>query len=329
MPVPSHSGSDNPRLGIAFILVGMSCISIQDMLVKQLSDSYPLHQLVFARSVIGICASLVILQFEGGFPALKTRQAGLHLLRCLLVVFANMAFFAGLAIMPLADATALFYVAPLFITLLSIPFLGEKVGVRRLAAVVVGFLGVLVMLRPGVDFAEVSPGRPLLLLPVVAAFAYACMQILTRRLGLASTASAMAIYNQSTFILVGLGFWAIAGDGRFAEGTENESLTFLLRAWAWPSDDDWISFGVLGLMSGAIGYCLSQAYRSADAAVIAPFEYVAIPLAILLGWLAFAELPDIGILAGAALIVLSGVYVFLRERRTGSPAAGRRPVRRL
>lgn len=329
MTGPATGSIDNARRGIAFILIGMSCISVNDMLVKQLSDSYPLHQTVFIRSVVGIVFSLVVLQFEGGFRALKTRNPGLHLLRCCFIVFANMAFFAGLAAIPLADATALFFVAPLFITLLSIPFLGEKVGVRRISAVVVGFLGVLIMLRPGADLAQAPANRLILLLPVVAAFSYACMQILTRRLGVSSPASAMSVYIQSTFIIVGFAFWAIAGDGRYAEGLESESLIFLLRAWAWPEGDDWIRFGVLGLMSGAIGYCLSQAYRSADAATIAPFEYVAMPMAIVMGWVAFGELPDIWVIAGAALIIASGVYVFLRERQRARPVASRRTMRRL
>lgn len=327
MAAPHASPNDNPRLGIAFIVVGMSCVSINDMLVKQLSDGYPLHQTVFLRSIIGICVSLIILQFEGGFPSLRTRQIGLHVLRCLCLVFANMAFFAGLAVIPLADSTALFFVAPLFITLLSIPFLGEKVGVRRIGAVAVGFLGVLIIVRPGVDMGDAGPSWTILLLPVAAAFAYACMQILTRRLGAASTASAMSVYTQSAFIVVGLGFWAIAGDGRFAEGVENKSLIFLLRAWAWPTSDDWVRFGVLGLMSGSIGYCLSRAYRSADAAVIAPFEYVAMPLAILLGWAVFGELPDVWVIVGAALIIASGVYVFLRERKQARPTPGGRKTR--
>lgn len=329
MRAPVSSRSDNPRLGIALVVFGMAFISVNDMLVKQLSDSYPLHQMVFLRSAVAIVFSLTVLQFEGGFAALKTRQIGLHALRCLCIVMANMAFFVGLAAVPLADATALFFVAPLFITLLSIPFLGEKVGVRRIVAVLVGLAGVLVMLRPGVETPDAAPDRLILLLPVAAAFAYACMQILTRRLGAASTASAMSVYIQATFILVGLGFWAVAGDGRYAEGLEDESLIFLLRAWTWPTDADWRLFLLLGAMSGMIGYCLSQAYRSADAATIAPFEYIAMPFAIFWGWSAFGDLPDIWVIAGATLIVGSGVYVFLRERKRARPVASRGPTRRI
>ena len=318
----------NAKLGISFILLGMLCISVNDMVIKQLSGDYPLHQLIFVRSTIGITFSLVILQFEGGFAKLRTRQPGLHLLRGLLIVGANMAFFAALAVIPLADATALFFVAPLFITLLSIPILGERVGLRRLSAVLVGFAGVLIMLRPGVDSTGEAPDRLILLLPIVAALAYAGMQILTRRLGVASTASAMAVYIQGTFLLVSLCFWAIAGDGRYAQGLENQSAVFLLRAWTWPAEGDGLWFILLGLMSGVIGYSLSQAYRSADAATIAPFEYVALPLAVMWGWLIFGHLPDLWVSAGILLIAGPGVYVFLREKQRARPLASGRPVRR-
>lgn len=318
---------NDPKVAIAFILLGMACISVNDMLIKQLSGAYPLHQIILVRSAIGLAVSLVILQFEGGFAKLKTRRVSLHVLRGLLVVIGNLTFYAALAAIPLADATALYFVAPLFITLLSIPFLGEKVGVRRLAAVVVGFIGVLIALRPGFGGAG-GPGLLVMLLPVVAAFAYACMSILTRRLGGASTASALAIYIQTTFIVVSLAFGLIAGDGRFAEGLESESLIFLLRPWVWPAEGDLIWFLLLGLISGIVGYSLSQAYRSADAATVAPFEYVALPLAILWGWLIFGELPDIWVSLGIVLIAGSGLFVFLRERQKQRQIASRSPLGR-
>ncbi|MGI9508706.1 MAG: DMT family transporter [Geminicoccaceae bacterium] len=320
---------NSPGLAIVFIVLAMTCISINDMLIKFLSGDYPLHQMVFLRSALGILFSLVILQFEGGFRLLRTDQGWLHLLRGLCIVGANMAFFAAIAVMPLADATALFFVAPLFITILAIPFLGERVGVRRLGAVGFGFLGVLIMLRPSGLGAETKPDLWILLLPIAAAFGYACMQILTRKLGVASRASAMAIYLQATFIAVSLIFWAIAGDGRFAEGIENKSAIFLLRAWRWPSGDDWWPFLLLGGMSAVIGYALSQAYRLADAAAIAPFEYTALPLSIFWGWVMFGDFPDRWVLSGIAMIAAAGVYVFARERKKSSTIAGARPLRRV
>ncbi|MGI9524926.1 MAG: DMT family transporter [Hyphomicrobiaceae bacterium] len=327
-PDQSVGFQNRTSLGIGFILVGMFCISVNDMLIKQLSGSYPLHEMVFVRSAIGILFSLLILQFEGGIRMLRTDKPGLHIVRGLFIVAANMSFFAALAAMPLAEATAMFFVAPLFITLLSIPFLGESVGVRRLSAVVVGFIGVLVMLRPGSFVAQPTADQIILVLPIFAAFAYACMQILTRRLGVSSTASAMAIYIQVTFVVVSLGFWCVAGDGQYAEGLENRSALFLLRAWTYPSQSDWPWFILLGFTSAIIGYSLSQAYRSADAATIAPFEYVALPMSIMWGWAIFGELPDVWVAVGICLIGGAGFYVFLREKQKARPVAGRRPVRR-
>ncbi len=310
--------------GIAFILVAVFCMSVNDMTIKILSGDYPLHQMVFVRSAIGICFSLAILQAEGGVRQLKTDRPGLHVLRGLLIVIANMAFFAALAALPLATATALFFVAPLLITLLSVPFLGETVGPRRMAAVIVGFLGVLVMQRPWAEPGEV--GRLVLVLPLVAALAYASMQVLTRRLRASALASVMAIYIQGMFLIVGALFWLVAGDGRFAEGLESESLIFLLRAWVWPTAEDWPLFLLIGLMSAVIGYSISEAYRSADAAAVAPFEYLALAMAIFWGWAVFGELPGPEVMAGIALVAGAGLYVFLREGRRGAP---RRPHPRL
>lgn len=308
----SHAGAAG---GIALIVLAMFFISVNDMLVKLLSSTYPLHQIVLVRSAIGIGFSLTILQFEGGFASLRTQRLGLHAVRAMCLVVANMAFFAGLAVIPLADATALFFVAPLFITVLSIAILGEKVGPRRLAAVVIGFIGVLIMLRPGSDTSGLAASRIVLMLPVIGALAYALMQILTRQLATTASASVMAVYVQGTFIAIGIMFWLVAGDGRFAEGLSNPSLVFLLRAWSWPSADAWMSLTVLGLTSAVIGYSLAQAYRSANAATIAPFEYTAMPMSIFWGWLIFGHLPDAWVGTGIALIALAGIYVFVRERQ--------------
>lgn len=319
---------NNPPVAIAYILAGMVFISLNDVLIKQLSGDYPLHQMVFVRSAIGIAFSLLLVQFEGGFGILKTRTPFLHLLRGLLVVLANMTYFTALAVMPLADATALFFVAPLFITLLSIPLLGEKVGMRRISACAVGFAGVLIMVYAGAEGTRGSSHPAVLLLPVLAAFFYALMQILTRRLGIESKASAMAVYIQGTFLLVSAGFWVVAGDGRYAAGVGHESLVFLLRAWVWPAPgDEWL-FLTLGVTSAAIGYSLSRAYKSASAATVAPFEYVALPLAIIWGWAIWTEVPANATYAGIALIVGAGLYVFLRERVKNRRVAARRPMRR-
>jgi len=300
---------------IVFILVGMLAISVNDMLIKQLSGGYPLHQIVFTRSAIGICFGLILVQMEGGFSILKTDRPVLHIIRGLVVVISNMSFFVALAVIPLADATALFFAAPLFITVLSIPVLGEKVGPLRMGAVVVGFIGVIIMQRPWQSSETLQADRIVLLLPVLAALTYAALQLMTRKLGATSKASALAVYIQAMFIVVSLGFYLVAGDGRFAEGSDNASIQFLLRAWTWPAEGDWIYLIGLGLSSAVIGYCLSAAYRTADAATVAPFEYVGLPLAVFWGWLIWSDLPDWEVWVGMALIMASGLFVFLREQQ--------------
>ena len=324
----TQTASQNPAAGIGIILVGMLAISLNDMLIKFLSGGYPLHQMVFTRSAIGICFSLIFVQFEGGWGILKTKTPGLHLLRGVMIVVANMSFFAALAALPLAETTAIFFVAPLMITLLSIPVLGEKVGPLRIGAVLVGFIGVVIMTRPWASGAERDAPFYIYLLPVLGAFTYAVNQVLTRKLGVASKASALAVYVQVVFIITSLCFWVVAGDGHFVEGVENPSLIFLLRAWVMPEGTDVYLFLGLGLNSAIIGYTLAQAYRMADAATIAPFEYVGLPLAIFWGYVMWGDLPSPVVVAGITLILGSGLFVFLRERQRNRPLISRKRVHR-
>lgn len=304
-----------PGLGIIFVLIGIFAISVNDMMIKQLSGGYPLHQLVFLRSAIGLLFSLALVQWEGGWGILRTKHPIQHTLRGLAVVVSNMTYFAALAVMPLADTTALFFVAPLMITLLSIPFLGEKVGPMRMGAVIVGFVGVIIMQRPWESGESLNVSRVVLLLPIFAAFTYAVMQLMTRKLGSTAKASAMSVYIQATFIAVSLGFYLVAGDGRFAEGSDNPSVQFLLRAWITPDAQDWPYLIALGLNASIVGYCLSQAYRLADAGTVAPFEYLGLPLAVLWGWMFWSELPSWEVWTGMALIAGSGMFVFFREQQ--------------
>lgn len=310
--------TDTPQnragLAIGFILMGVLGISINDMLIKQLSGGYPLHQIVFWRSGVGILFGLMFVQLEGGLHLLRTDQKVLHALRGLLIVISNMAFFLALAALPLADVTALFFVAPLFITLLSIPFLGEKVGVLRLGAVMFGFAGVLIMQRPWADGDTLEVSRLVLALPILAAFTYAMNQIMTRKLGVKAKASVLSVYIQATFLVVSVGFYLVAGDGRFVGPDAGTSATFLLRAWVQPQMFDVWVFCALGLNGALIGYCLSAAYRMASAATIAPFEYIGLLLAVFWGYVIFDTLPNTEVWIGISMILGAGLFVFLRER---------------
>ena len=303
-------------IGALSALAAVFCFSINDMAVKFLSGGYALHQVVLIRSLIGLVVLLAfVMPFAGGLAALATRRIGMHLLRAACVVFANMTFFLGLAALPLAEGVALFFVSPLVITLFSVLFLKETVGPRRWAAIAAGFLGVLVVLRPGT-----AVFQPAALLPVAAAVGYAGLHMLTRVIGRTESALAMSFYIQLSFVGVSAAMGLALGDGRLA-GTGDASLDFLFREWVRPAPADWAVLVAIGLASAFGGYFISQAYRVAEAAVVAPFEYLAMPLAVLWGLAVFGEWPDGVALAGIALIVASGLFLVWREARASRGAA--------
>jgi len=294
--------------GILCALTAWFTFSLNDVGIKFLSGDYALHQIVLVRSTIGLLLTLAILvPLEGGYANLKTSVPLLHITRGLCVVIANMCFFVSLASLELPVATAIFFVAPLFITALSVVVLGEQVGPRRWIAVMVGLLGVVIMLRPGTSSFVWAA-----LLPLLAAAAYATLQMLTRKIGFRDKASTMSFYIQLVFVVVCSLFGLIAGDGEMAGGN-NPSTDFLLRAWRWPVLIDWVIMIGLGVATAFGGYLISQAYRMSEAAVIAPFEYLAVLLALFWGAVIFDETPDLVSWIGIALILSSGLYVFWRE----------------
>ncbi|MCR9149618.1 MAG: DMT family transporter [Rhodobacteraceae bacterium] len=318
--MPSAPSLSPAMIGSASALAAVVCFSINDTAVKFLSDGYALHQVVLLRSVIGMAILLAVLMpLAGGARALRTRRLGMHLLRAACVVFANMTFFLGLAALPLAEGVALFFVSPLIITVFSVIFLKEQVGPRRWAAIAVGFVGVLVVLRPGTEVFQ-----PAALLPIAAAVGYAGLHMLTRYIGKTESALALSFYIQLSFIVISGGLGLFMGDGRFS-GTGDASLDFLFRAWTVPEPSDWLVLLLVGAASSFGGFFISQAYRVAEAAVVAPFEYVAMPLAVLWGLLVFGEWPDAVAVAGIALILASGLYMIWREARLRRATAPQTP----
>jgi len=310
-------------LGIVCVVGAVSIFSIQDTTIKWLSDGYPLHEIVFIRAVVAMCFTLAIfVPLEGGFRNLLSPRWPLHLLRGFSIVIGNSCFFAGLASLPLAEAVAIFFMAPLFITLLSVPMLGEKIGLHRGLAIVIGLCGVLVIIRPGSATYQIAA-----LLPLAGALAYALLQMMTRKLGLAEKASTMAFYIQFMFLMASSGMWLVAGDGRFG-GTDNASLEFLLRAWVWPSPGDLGIMLAIGSLNAFGGYLISQGYRVAEAGLVAPFEYVAMPLSILWSVLIWNIWPDGMTWLGIALICGAGLYVVYRETVRGRKIVSERPMPR-
>jgi drug/metabolite transporter (DMT)-like permease len=233
----------------------------------------------------------------------------MHAIRVGFVLVSNVTYFMGLAVLPLADAVAISFVSPLIITALSVPFLGERVGPRRWAAVAVGMAGVVVMMRPGEGAVSWAA-----LLVLVAAFSYACVNLMTVRMKATESALTLSFWVQMAFLVSSLCVGVVAGDGRFA-GSSDPMISFLLRGWQWPPPADWPAFLATGLSVAIGGLMIAQAYRLAPASTIAPFEYASVPMAVFWGVVVFGTWPDAVAWTGIALIVGAGVYALMREAR--------------
>ncbi|MDA8577571.1 DMT family transporter [Rhodobacteraceae bacterium] len=316
--------SDQARLSILCVMGASLAFSLNDITVKYFTDSLPLHEVILFRSLFGM--AFILFLFGRGVSLktmFSTRRLSRHILRGLSVVVANFAFFAGLAALPLAEASAIFFIAPLLITGFSAFFLGEYVGVWRWTALLVGLLGVLIIVKPGSAAFQWA-----VILPLLSAIAYATLHTITRSMGLAESPITMSLYIQLVFIVVCLGMGLMFGDGRFA-GLGHPSAEFILRAWAWPSGRDVLLFVAAGFFSASGGYLISQAYRSSSAGLVAPFEYSTIILAVLWGYIFWKEVPGLSSAFGIFLIIASGVFVAIREfKRQVPPASQKLSARR-
>ncbi len=327
MSLRPESGVAKIQLGVG---VGILCsitawvaFSLGDVGVKYLSADYPLHELMMLRTVFAFSITAgIFIPLEGGFSSLKTQHLVLHLSRGLCVVMANLLFFTGLASLTLPEATSIFFIAPLFITVLSFFILNEQVGRYRWFAVLMGMTGVIVMLRPGGDTFRAAG-----LLPLMAAFAYACLQILTRKIGIRDKASTMSFYIQFVFVIVCGSFGLLFGDGYYAN-PDNPAIDFLFRAWVWPNLSDLLVIAGMGIGAASGGYLISQAYRISPAAIIAPFEYIALLLSILWSVLIFNEWPDAVAWVGILLILAGGLLVLWRELASGKNIVTGQPMRK-
>lgn len=296
------------------------CFSLNDVIIKFLSGGYALHEVILFRSLFALVVLLAFIVPLSGerFASLRPRKPTLHLIRGLCVVFANVCFFLGLAALDMPEAVAIFFISPLLISVFSIFFLGETVGLRRWIAIGIGLIGVLIVLRPGTETFQIAA-----LLPLAAAFGYSTLSVLTRKIGQSDSAASLAFTVQVTFLVTSIAFGLALGHGKFA-GMGHPSLEFLFREWIWPSTNDFMLLVLLGVVNSAGGYALSQAYRLSEAALVAPFEYVAMPLAIIWGFTVFGKWPDSVAWLGIALILASGIFLIWREAHLRKRAALRR-----
>ena len=314
---------NNNYLGISAIVVGTICFSINDISVKLFSSEMPLNQLMFFRAIFAISILLfVILPFYGGFKYLNTNNPTFHIFRGL-AVGANTFFFISIAELSLAEATAIFFIAPILITIFAMFFLQEKVGIRRGLACLIGFLGMLFIIKPGtISFELIS------IFPLIAALFYTALHIITRKYGSQEKPLKMGFYIQVCFLVTSLMF---AAGFYFADidAEQSNALTFLTGSWVSVSAFDLFHILVgIALPISIGGILVSYAYKNYEASFLAPFEYGALVIAVTSTYLIWNEIPDRLSLIGMILIMLSGIFVSLREKQVSSIRSSRKIIHR-
>ena len=300
--------SDSVR-GVGFLVLGMLIFSLQDIAVKWMGGEYPVLQIVTFRSLVALPLTLLMFRLEGGKGLPRTGRYRLEYVRGLFFFLSYTTHFMGLAALPLAEIAAIKFSGPLMITLLSVAILGEKVGPRRWAALLVGFLGVLLIVRPGFD--SFNMGSIFVLLSVTF---YALAAMTTRKLHTTDSSATMSYYSSLVYLVATVLLAPVTIDIGDVPNA-HPSIAFLLHAWSVPTPLDLLIMCGLGLVWAGGMYSQSRAYSLAQASVAAPFEYVALPINIMWGFVLWREVPSWLTLFGAALALGSGLYVLYRERR--------------
>jgi|TARA_B100001093_G_scaffold218877_1_gene209865 drug/metabolite transporter (DMT)-like permease len=270
------------------MVASVICFSIMDICVKWL-DYYPVGQVLFLRFSIGFIPIFFIIPKEKIFSFYKTSRPGLHAFRALCGALAIIALFYGLRELPLADVISLTFGGPIFVTIASIFFLSEKVGIKRWSAVCLGFVGMLLIIQPAfidLNYYYISP--------IIFCIFFACVAISVRSLSKTEANYTIAFYFTSLCTVIGL-------------------ISIFFEDWVMPTKIDMFIFTVMGLCGSIANLLLTQSYRLAEASLVTPIKYLSLVFAIIFGFIIWSEIPKALTLLGAALVILSSLIIFTRE----------------
>jgi drug/metabolite transporter (DMT)-like permease len=298
MPTASR---EEIRRGILFVVASIFIFGVANALVKFATETYPITQIVFFRCAFGLIPALVLVARSGGFSSLRTHRFGEHFSRALVQFTAMLSIFTAFRLMPLTDAVAITFASPLFMTVLSIPLLGERVRLHRWGAVIIGFCGVLLMVNPGPGMLESGA-----IFALANAFLGALVTIALRRMSVTETSAALVFYQIAI--------------------TAALSLLLLPFGWVTPTWPDLAILAAIGIASGVGQYWWTQAFRFAPASVAAPFSYTAMIWAVLFDFLVWSSVPTLPLLGGALIVVISGLYILYRETVRRVPQADSQPA---
>jgi drug/metabolite transporter (DMT)-like permease len=300
---------DHKVWAVSILLIGIAMTGLQDTFMKYLSGDYPFHQLQVIRSLIAIVIVSLGGLFAGSFRRVDWPGMRPVVLRGVFIGAGSAFYYLSLAAMTLADATAIYFALPLIVSAMAGLVLGERVQSWRWAAAFIGFIGVLITIRPASSLFE-----PAAFLTLIATCLYAAGNLTTRRISPSVPPFTVALVGGVAFMAVALVLAAIFGTGRF-HNEAHPSLAFLTRAWTMPSLSDWgLLFG-FGLATATGFFSYAEAYRNAPASFVAPFEYSAMIWALLFGWWIFGDVPVLTSMAGSAVIIASGLWLGWQEWR--------------
>jgi drug/metabolite transporter (DMT)-like permease len=282
----------SPLAGIAFMCAGVFCLTVNDVFAKWMGMYYPVPEVAFLRMLFALPMIVAAGFIFGGTGALATRRLPAQLGRGLLATLATLTFYLSLTLLPLAEATAIAFTAPLFVTMLAIPLLGERPGRTQWAVTCIGFIGVLLIVRPGSAAFTLAA-----LAPLGTALAYALLMLTARMLGRGETIWATMFYATLVPLVI----------------------TAAMVPWFWetPSLKHLPHFVALGFSGGLALTLITQGFRIGVASVVAPFDYTGLVRATLFGWFLWAEIPSPLSILGGAIIGACGVYLAYSQSRRG------------
>ncbi len=280
----------NPSLGIALLCAGVAFFGMGEACVKTLAKDYDILQVVWARYVFHALVFLLIFSRTGIVSQMKTTRPFLHLARSVALMLGTVTFFTALIYLSLPEAVAINFASPLLVTALSIPFLGEKVGIKRWCAIFVGFAGVLVIIRPGLGVMHWAA-----ILPLGTAVCYAAYQIMTRIAGRTEDTRTSLFWTSAVGVVV--------------------MSCIVPFVWKTPDAFAWTLMVATGALFGFGHYLLIRAFEVADVSTLSPFLYTQIIWVTIISIIVFGQYPDGVSMIGAAIVIASGLYIWHRETR--------------
>ncbi len=310
-----------PKFALGFFVFAMALIPLNDALIKLMSDHLSIFQILAMRAIFCLAILIFIPGTISSMIGLSRNTIIKLSIRGLCLVGAMLFFFLPLATLGLAEVTAIFFTAPLLITLLSVPVLGEKLGIYRITAVLIGLAGVLVIVRPGSEGFQLA-----YIMPILSAISYSAFQLITRYIRNEAPLLAMVAFQNIIYFWVGV-FGVVLTIAFAPPNVSGDVMGFLLRGWQTPLAHEYAFLAFGGLIVLTLSFASTNVYSNVEATYVAPFEYVALPTAIVWGILIWGDWPDLQAWIGIAMIIGGGIFMIYRENRRSQEVASAVPMR--